>query len=347
LLAVFFFLHVESPKRKELTIFAQLRSLDPLGAFFFMPSMVSLVLALQWGGTTYAWSEPRIIGLLVTFSVLFVAFVVVEVLTPETAMAPTRIILNRSVAGSMLFMFLLSGGLMSVVYYLTLWFQAVKNDSAMHAGISTIPLILSFILIGIISAVFTQKIGYYTPAMLLSPLFASVGAGMLSTLKPTSGHGAWMGYQILYGFGVGLGFQTSTLPAQNVLRKADVPIGLALQFFMQQLGGAVFLAISQNIFASKLVTSLSDIAGLDAKAIVNTGATDLRNIVPSDKLQTVINAYSHALTRIFVLTAALSAIMILCAAAVEWKKLKGKSPVPESLEDSKVEDIRENVSEKS
>lgn len=328
-----------------MSIFAQLMSLDPIGAFFFMPSMVALVLALQWGGTTYRWSDPTIIGLLVTFAVLFVAFVAIEVLYPETAMAPTRVILNRSVAGSMLFMFLLSGGLMSVVYYLTLWFQAVKSASAMHAGIDTIPLILSFIVIGIMSAVFTQKIGYYTPAMLLSPVLASAGAGMLSTLSPSSGHSAWIGYQVLYGFGIGLGFQTSTLPAQNVLPKVDVPLGLALQFFMQQLGGAVFLAISQNIFTSRLIKSLSDIAGLDAQAIVNSGATNLRNIVPSDQLSAVITAYSHALTRIFVLTAAVSAIMILCAAAVEWKKLKGKGRAPETSEDDKKEDIVEKVTE--
>ena len=37
--------------------------------------MVCLILALQWGGSTYAWSAPRMIGLLVTFAVTFVIFV--------------------------------------------------------------------------------------------------------------------------------------------------------------------------------------------------------------------------------------------------------------------------------
>ena len=109
--------------------------------------MVCLILALQWGGSSYAWSSPKIIGLLATFSVLFITFVIVEALTPETAMAPTRVVLNRSVAGSMTFMFLLSGGMMSVIYYLTVWFQVVKGDSAMHAGISTIPIVLSMVIV--------------------------------------------------------------------------------------------------------------------------------------------------------------------------------------------------------
>ena len=214
---------------------------------------------------------------------------------------------------------------MSVIYYLTVWFQAAKDDSAMHAGVSTIPLVLSLVIMSIVAAICTEKIGYYVPAMLLSPVLCSIGAGLLSTLSLSSGHNAWIGYQILYGFGIGCGFQTSNLSAQNVLPRADVPLGLALMFFMQQLGGSVFLAVSQNIFSSRLVDSLSGIGGLDTEAIVNTGATALRTIVPVDQLETVDAAYSHALTRVFMLAAALGACMILGSLAVEWKRIKGKN----------------------
>lgn len=205
--------------------------------------MICLILALQWGSSTYSWSAPRIIGLLATFAVLFIIFVAVEVLLPKTAMVPTRIVLNRPIAGSMTFMFLLSGGMMSVVYYLTIWFQAAKGDSAMNVGISTIPLVLSLVIMSIMAAIFTQKIGYYVPAMLLSPIVCSIGAGLLSTLSPSSNHSYWIGYQVLYGLGIGCGFQTSNLAAQNVLPRVDVPLGMALMFFMQQLGGSIFLSI--------------------------------------------------------------------------------------------------------
>jgi hypothetical protein len=162
MLAVLLFLHIESPKREKLTVIAQIKRIDPIGIFFLhsiygVPYPRSLV------------GRLHLIGLLVTFSVLSIAFVVVEVLTPETAMAPTRVVLNRSIAGSMTFIFLLSGGLMSVVYYLTVWFQAAKDERAMHAGVSTIPLVLSLVIMSIVAAICTEKIGYYVPAMLLSP----------------------------------------------------------------------------------------------------------------------------------------------------------------------------------
>ena len=316
------FLHLESPPREQVSLLNQLKRLDPLGLLFFVPSMVCLILALQWGGTSYPWSAPRIIGLLVTFAITFVIFLVVEFLTPDTAMAPARVVLNRSVAGSMLFMLLLSGGMMAVVYYLSIWFQVAQGQSAVEAGIHTIPLLISFVIFGIIASGITQKVGYYVPAMLLSPLLCAVGAGLLSTLTPSAGINHWFGYQVIYGLGMGAGFQNAYLGPQNVLPRADVPLGMALMFFMQQLGGAIFLSVGQNIFSSQLVDSLSGIANLDTEAIINTGATALHSIVPPSEFGTVVDAYSYALTRVFIMAAALSACMILGALALEWKSIK-------------------------
>lgn len=324
IVAILLFLHLETPPQEKISVLNQARRLDPLGLVFFVPSMVCLILALQWGGSAYPWSAPRIIGLLVTFVVTFIAFLVVEALTPKTAMAPTRVVLNRSVGSSLVFMLLNSGAMMAIIYYLTIWFQAAQDQSAQEAGIRTIALIIAFVLFGIVAAVFTEKVGYYAPAMLLAPVLAGVGAGMLSTLTPSAGANHWIGYQVIYGFGIGAGFQTSTLAPQKVLPRADVPLGMALTFFMQQLGGAVFLAVGQNIFSSQLVDSLSGIAGLDSQAIINSGATALRSIVPRGELDTVIEAYSHALTRVFIFAAALSAAMIIPALAVEWKSIKSK-----------------------
>ena len=322
--ATFLFLHLESPPREQLSILDQLKRLDPLGLLFFVPSMVCLILALQWGGTAYAWSAPKIIGLLVTFAITFVMFLIVEVLTPETAMAPTRVVLNRSVSGSMLFMLLLSGGMMVVVYYLTIWFQVTQGQSAMEAGIRTIPLVLSLVVFSIIAAIFTEKVGYYVPAMLLSPLLCAIGGGMLSTLTPSASTNHWIGYQVIYGFGIGSGFQTATLAPQNVLPRADVPLGMAMMFFMQQLGGSVFLSVGQNIFSSHLVDSLSGLVDFDTEAIINTGATALHSIVPPSELSTVVDAYNYALTRVFILAAALGACTILGALTMEWKSIRAR-----------------------
>jgi len=328
---VLLFLRLESPPRKKLSILEQLQSLDPLGLLFFAPSMVCLILALQWGGTTSAWSSPKIIALLTTFALLFTVFLIIETLTPETAMAPPRIILNRSIAGSMIFFAALSGALMALIYYLSLYFQATQSLSATQAGLHMLPLLLSFVTVGIISAMAVQKSGYYVPCAFVSAVFCALGAGLLSTLHPQARSAQWMGYQVLFGVGTGAGFQVASLVAQTVLARDDVAIGVALVFFVQQLGGAVFLAVAQNVFAARLVRALSAIAGLDATVVVDSGATGIRAVVAPEQVVGVVAAYGFALTRVFVMAAALSACMVFGAAALEWRSIKGKEKEGEAV----------------
>ncbi|KAH8664706.1 azole resistance protein [Xylariales sp. PMI_506] len=346
LLAVILFFNLDTGSRDKLTVWGQIKRLDPVGIVLFAPSMVCLILALQWGGATYAWSAPRIIGLLVAFAVLLVVFIIWEAMTPQTAMVPARVVINRSISGGMLFMLLISGSMMSLIYYLSIWFQAAKGDSAMMAGVSTIPLVLSMVIVSVFAAKTVEKIGYYIPPMLLTPIFTSIGCGLLSTIVPSTGHSKWIGYQVLFGLGLGTGFQSSTLAAQTVLPRADVPIGQALMFLMQQLGGAVFLSVGQNLFSNKLVSMLSGVSGLDAEAIVNTGATDLRTIVPASELDLVLNAYSYSITRVFVLGAALGACAILGVSVMQWVSIHGPKTAASPQSDAEAGLKQEEAGEK-
>jgi hypothetical protein len=90
--------------------------------------------------------------------VTFIAFLVIELKMPETAMAPPRVVLKRSVAGAMLFAFVMAGNMINAVYYIVIWFQAAQGQSAMQAGIRTLPMVSSLVLTSIINGIFTQKI---------------------------------------------------------------------------------------------------------------------------------------------------------------------------------------------
>jgi len=72
----------------------------------------------------------------------------------------------------------------------------------------------------------------------------------------------------------------------------------------------------------KLVDGLSSIAGLDAKVIIDTGATALRSVVPETNISVVVREYSYALTRVFIIVTVFYPAMILPASAAEWKSIK-------------------------
>jgi hypothetical protein len=126
-----------------------------IGVIFFVPSIICLILALQCGGSLYLWSAPRIIGLFVAFAVLLIIFGVVKALLPDTAIALTYVVMNYSIAASMLIMFLISRGMMTIMYYRAIWFQVVKGILAIESGVYMIPLLFSMIILAILTAIFT------------------------------------------------------------------------------------------------------------------------------------------------------------------------------------------------
>ena len=147
----------------------------------------------------------------------------------------------------------------------------------------------------------------------------------ISTWTVHTGSPKWIGFQVLFGFGVGLGMQQATIAAQTVLREQDVPTGVALLFFAQQLGGAIFVSVGQNVLDSKLVSGIVRLVpNLSPERILNTGATELRRIVPAHDLQGVLVAYNSALRQVFVVATAMACLAALGAFSLEWRSVKAK-----------------------
>lgn len=308
----------------------QFKQLDPLGSLFLLPSIICLLLALQWGGSTYAWSDGKIIALLVVFAVLFIAWILVQVFMQTNATVPARIIKNRSIIAAMLFVWCTGSCMMIFVYYIPIWFQAIKGVSAVRSGIDTIPMVLSVVVGTISGGQITGRLGYYTPLAYVSVVLAPIGAGLISTFSVTTGHSMWIGYQVLFGLGIGIGMQQGMMAAQTVLPRSDVPSGVSLILLAQLLGGAIFLSVGQQIFTSNLVSRLSSLVpGLDPAMIVNTGATELRTRVSAEQLSAVLEAYNYALRQVFLVGTGLGAAAAIGAFALEWKSVK-KAPKGES-----------------
>lgn len=94
------------------------QSLDLPGLIILTPAMVCLLLALQWGGVAFPWSNGRVIALLVVFGVLMMVFIAAEVYQGDNAMLPNRIMHQFHVLSSVWFCICSNGTTAVLSYYL-------------------------------------------------------------------------------------------------------------------------------------------------------------------------------------------------------------------------------------
>ncbi|KAK7725512.1 hypothetical protein SLS63_008115 [Diaporthe eres] len=297
----------DSPMKNE-GILRVLWGLDPLGFITFVPSIICLLLALEWGGTTYAWKSGQIISLFVVFGVTLIVFVGIQAWLGETA--------TRS--------------FFIVVYFLPIYFQAVKGASALQSGIDTIPLVVSQVLAIIMVGVLTSKIGYYMPFIYVSVIVSAVGSGLLITLSSNTSTAQWIGYQILYGFGSGCGFQVPQVAAQTVLPFKDIPTGIAITLFFQSLGGSIFVSVGNNVLNDRLARYIAslELPGVDADQVIQAGATAWHRVVPVQYIGAVTDAYNQALRQTFLIGLITACLGCIGAVFMEWESVKSRPKVP-------------------
>jgi hypothetical protein len=215
-----------------------------------------------------------------------------------------------------------NGHSQKAVYYLPIWFQAIKGVSAVDSGIRLLPLVLSLVLATASSGLLISRIGYYTPVMFFGIIIMCVGAGLLTTLQVDTTQSKWIGYQVLYGFGLGCTFQTPNLAVQTVLQHKDVPVGTALMFFGQLLGGAIFISVGQNVLNNQLLERLGSLLPeFDHQHLESTGATTVTNVSGEAK-HLILGEYNEALRQVFRVALILSCLSALAGISMEWKSVR-------------------------
>ncbi|CAG8976258.1 hypothetical protein HYALB_00009433 [Hymenoscyphus albidus] len=177
----------------NLTIWQRILKVDLLGASILIPAIVCLLLALQRGGSTYPWSNSRIIGLFIGFGLLISIFIASQLYLGENATLPPRLFKNRNVVLAFLFAFLFGAGFFAIIFSLAIYFQSIKGSSATKSGIQMLPLLISTVVSSIVTGGLITAIGYYVPIQLVCMILFAVGGGLVTTFDLHTSTAKWLG----------------------------------------------------------------------------------------------------------------------------------------------------------
>ncbi|GKT47428.1 efflux pump aflT [Colletotrichum spaethianum] len=299
---------------------------DLLGTILLLSSLVCLMLALQWGGGQYPWSDGRVITVLVVFAITMLPWMVLQYFQGDNATVPLSVVNRRSVASSNLYLLFLNGAFGVSIFYLPVWFQSIESDNAEASGLKQLALCISTAVGSIVAGGLVMAIGFYNPFVILGSLLVTAGSALLMTIRADTGLGILIGAQILVGTGVGVGAEQANVAVQTVLPNEMIAKGTSLTLFTRLLGVALSVPIAQSVLQQELSKKLG--ASVAATIYGDGGATHIKDNLQiifgngTSEYQDALGKVNSALTRTFMLAMILAAISFPFGALLEWKSVK-------------------------
>lgn len=134
------------------TILPQLhRKLDLVGFVLFAPAPIQLLLALQYGGQAYPWKSATVIGLFCGSAANFVVWGLWNYHKGDAALIPFSTAKKQAVWTSTVTQMLLFSNLLTLSYFIPIYFQTVKGASPVKGGVYFLPSILSQLVAAVLS----------------------------------------------------------------------------------------------------------------------------------------------------------------------------------------------------
>ncbi|KAK4187417.1 putative multidrug efflux system protein [Podospora australis] len=322
--------HTDKPNPREVVRRLHVE-LDLVGFALLAPAAVQLLLGLAWGGHDYAWNSPTIIGLFCGSIGTFLVWIAWEWYRGQSALIPLGLVKQTIVWSSAITQTCILGVVFLSSFFLPLYFQAAKGATPIMSGVYVLPSILSQLLAAVTAGLLIERTGYVIPYALFSGMVGAISNGLYSTFTADTPSHQWTGYQILAGWGRGIGLQTPILAVQAALKPADIAIGMSLLVFFQNMGAAILLAAADTIFDTTLrnqIEMVAPSAGVDA--IINAGATHFRFLVTPEELPAVLAAYATSVSRVFLLPVAISSLAVFTSLFMGWTDIR-KKPGPKQI----------------
>ncbi|PYH71881.1 MDR family MFS transporter [Aspergillus vadensis CBS 113365] len=310
-----------------------LLKLDLPGCFVMTGALICYLLALEYGGITKSWNSSQPIGLLVGWILLTLLFAAVEWFQGDEALVASRYLRNRGVFMCCIFVFFLNAANYIRVYYLPLYFQAIKNASPERSGILLLAYIVPTSVFTMLAGGVLNKVGYYQPFLLAGAGIVTIGSGLIYTLDINTSSSRIIGYQILAGAGDGICVQVPVTAVQAFVDQKELATVTALVLFFQLGSGVIGIAAGESIFSNQVIQKLAQYApGTSATAVLEAGASELQSVFGEAELQGVRRAYLAGIHGAWILTLALCGAAVVAGVLAPPISIAGKTGVRPTTE---------------
>jgi len=241
-----------APDRKD-------RSIDYAGAVLLTAGLVSLLLALIWGGAQYPWSSPVILGLFAAALMSLVAFAFVETHAADPIL-PFSLFTNQIFSVSMAAVFLVGIGMFGAIVFIPLFVQLVLGITATSSGAILTPLTLAFVAGSVTAGQMSSRTGRYKTLAVVGLAIATISLFLMSRMTASTSQASLIVRMVATGLGIGASLPIFTLAVQNAFDHSKLGIATASSQLFRTIGATVGTAVLGSVLNARLARELGNLA---------------------------------------------------------------------------------------
>jgi EmrB/QacA subfamily drug resistance transporter len=304
--------------------------IDWSGAILLVAGVSCILLATQLGGTTYPWGSWQIIGLFVLGALVLAGFGLREAVAPEPIL-PLGLFRLRIFTVSNIISFVSGIAMFGALAFLPQYLQLVHGVSATVSGLLLLPLLIGLLAMSISSGIYISRTGRYRWFPLAGTIIVTIGLALLSSLGAHTSL-TIVGLDILvFGIGLGLFMQVLTLVVQNAVPMKELGVATSSVTFFRSMGGAIGASALGAVLTAGIVAELPRylppaalaVGGNKVGALIGSPAQldALKRTHPAIH-EGIIQAYSHAIDRLFLVAVPVSILSVIAALFINQVRLR-------------------------
>jgi EmrB/QacA subfamily drug resistance transporter len=313
--------------------------IDWWGALLLVAGVSCILLATQLGGNDYPWGSWQIIGLFVSGSLVLAGFALREATAPEPIL-PLGLFRLRIFSVANIIAFVSGVAMFGALAFLPQYLQLVHGVSATESGLLLLPLLVGLLSMSISSGIYISRTGNYRWFPLAGTIVVTIGLVLLARLGAHTS--LWLVglYILVFGLGLGLFMQVLTLVVQNAVPMRQLGVATSSVTFFRSMGGAIGASALGAVLTAGIAAELPRFLPAGLLAGQASRGSRVAEFIQSpavlDKLKQtnpalhegIIQAYSHAIDRIFLVAVPVSLLSIIAALFVNQVQLRTSNTQP-------------------
>lgn len=285
----------------------RLASLDWVAIVVFFAGSTCFTMAISFGGTVYAWNSGAEIAFWVVSGLLLIAMTALTIrpvlVSKMNRLYPGHFVLRPVLVNLQIQLFLVTGVMMGTAYYIPLYFQFARGDSALQAAVRLLPFIAMAVFFCVVSGAMMPKAGYYMPWYTWGSALVLVGSALMYTVDATTSTSRVYGYTVILGVGAGSYLQAGYAVVQMLVSSNDIGNAVGFMSVAQDLGIVFILALAgavyQNLAVERVRPILSGLSAADLSQVIAGTSNHIFQSLDPDLRAEVVDKITNAMSGVW------------------------------------------------